>query len=1334
MTEDEGIPQDDRVNVKRVIILRHCQNKAIISLIINVMNQNSFPSRLVAGIIVALFFGVALYLRVALPYDQVFVGDWIKFTGVDAYYFMRIVDNLVHNFPHLNSFDPYLLYPGGGGPGPLNFFVYFLAGITWLVGLGSPTQHTVDIVGVYFPAILGALTVIPVYFIGKTLFNRWAGILAAGLIAVLPGEFLGRSILGFTDYHVAEVLFTTVAMLFLILAVKSATQSGMTFKHVKSRGWRTIVKPFIYSLLAGIFLGIYFLTWMGALLFVLIIFVYLVLQFIIDHLRGRATGYLCFVSTITFIVALLMFLPASPSLMSLASLFIVILVPIALTVLSSFMASRSIKPIFYPAAILGLGLVSLAIFHIVNPALLRAMIGSLGIFAWPTGTTVYEMEPLLFPGGNFSLTVAWANFTTSFFLCFVSLGILIYSVIKRGETDKTLFIIWSLVMLAATLSMRRFAYYFVINVALLAGYLSWLILEFSGFREKAAKPAEALIEAKKKDRQKKRQRDSSRSRANPVNMALGMIVVIFLVFYPNIGPLPGGAEPPINAAKYAPFAPSDAWYESLSWLKDNTPDPFDNPDFYYDLYEPPLPGESYNYPQTAYGVTAWWDYGYWITRIGHRIPKSNPGTGHRGEAIVFAAQDEAAAYYATSGVDLCGADHVVLSKFIASSTGYITEIRLNCFDSGNVKIAICSDCNGEPGTLLNKVDTSTAVVSGWNTITLPATSVTSDTAYWLAFNSDVPIVGYSGLTGTCRYKAASYSDFTFPSSAGIGFFSSQFLLLQAGYGTASLPPSLTAPMVTNASGASNTTASSARLNGNLTSTGSTATTAHVCWDDSDGGTNLDNWANDINLGIKDTGAFYTDISGLTSGRTYYYRCYATNAGGIAWATNSASFIAQTGQIQKLIGADDIAGLGLCGADHVVLSKFTASSTGYITEIRLNCFDSGNVKIAIYSDWNGEPGTLLNKVDTSTAVVSGWNTITLPATSVTSDTAYWLAFNSDAPVVGYSGQTGISRSKAASYSDFTFPSYAGIGFFSSQFLLLQAGYGTASLPPSLTAPMVTNASGASNTTASSARLNGNLTSTGSTATTVHVCWGDSDGGTNLDNWANDINLGIKDTGAFYTDISGLTSGRTYYYRCYATNAGGIAWAANSASFIAQTGQIQKLIGADVMQERGSNYVIVDYSTAMLIGGKFQAVATLSGNSPEKFFDVYYQPREDKLEPVILLYPEYYRSLLIRLYNFDGKQVVPRSSIVISFEERVSREGQPYKEITSAKSLPSYEEAEAYISSQESGNYRIVNDDPFVSPVPLQALEHYKLVYSSNGSKTMPSGGLIPEVKIFEYIGD
>lgn len=186
---------------------------------------------------------------------------------------MRLVDNLLSHFPQHITFDPYTFYPHGHTIGWPPFFDGLLAGIIWLIGLGSPSQHTIDVVGVYFPAILGALTLIPVYFIGKELFNRWVGVLSAGLVTLLPSGFLSKSILGFTDHHVAETLFTTVTILFLILAIKSAGQKQLVFNHLKCGEWAIIGKPLLYSLLAGIFLGIYLLTWVGGLLFIFLIFV-----------------------------------------------------------------------------------------------------------------------------------------------------------------------------------------------------------------------------------------------------------------------------------------------------------------------------------------------------------------------------------------------------------------------------------------------------------------------------------------------------------------------------------------------------------------------------------------------------------------------------------------------------------------------------------------------------------------------------------------------------------------------------------------------------------------------------------------------------------------------------------------------------------------------------------------------------------------------------------------------------------------------------------------------------------------------------------------------------
>ena len=110
------------------------------------------------------------------------------------------------------------------------------------------------------------------------------------------------------------------------------------------------------------------------------------------------------------------------------------------------------------------------------------------------------------------------------------------------------------------------------------------------------------------------------------------------------------------------------------------------------------------------------------------------------------------------------------------------------------------------------------------------------------------------------------------------------------------------------------------------------------------------------------------------------------------------------------------------------------------------------------------------------------------------------------------------------------------------------------------------------------------------------------------------------------------------------------------------------------------------------------------------------------PEYYIYPEYYRSLAARLYNFDGKAVTPEKTMVISYQELVSQEGIPFKAITGKQEFTSYEAAEAYLLSQESANYKIVSDNPFISPVPLDALKHYRLIHSSDDLS----------VKIFEYI--
>jgi len=607
------------------------------------ITQRIFKPNLIIAVTLLLFIAFALFLRVYLPYNQVFTDVGIKFTSNDSYSFMRLVDNLIHNFPRHTAADPYLHYPVYGGRVEINFFVWLITVAAWIIGLGAPSQHTVDVVGVYVPAVLGALTVIPIYFIGKELFNRWAGVLSAGLIAIIPGEYLGRSVLGFTDTNVAETSLTPIAMLFLILAIKAASQRQVTLSHLIHLDWASIKKPLIYSLLAAIFMGIYIFAWLGALLFVFITFVFFVVQFIIDHLKRKSTGYLAFVGVIFFFVTLVMAMSISSSMLYVASLVIATLAMLVLGYLSRLMANKELAPVYYPLTLLGLAGVGAGFLYLVSSSLFGSMLGAFSMFR-PTGAslTTVEMQPLISTLYGNRFAIAWGNFNIGFFLSPVALLILIYLIIKHGDAEKSLLAVWSLIILVATLGQRRFGYYLAVNVALLTGYLLWWVISRFSFSELNDRGTATVV------RRRRRRRGDSPIFTTYFVIAMKRAIVfllIFIVFAPNILLPSPKASPAVVVASNTPYAPSDAWVSSLTWLKDNSPEPFGSPDVYYQLQPALVGGASYVYPASAYGVLAWWDYGYWITRIAHRIPNANPSqdpVANKAVASFFTSKNETA--------------------------------------------------------------------------------------------------------------------------------------------------------------------------------------------------------------------------------------------------------------------------------------------------------------------------------------------------------------------------------------------------------------------------------------------------------------------------------------------------------------------------------------------------------------------------------------------------------------------------------------------------------------------------------------------------------------------
>lgn len=99
----------------------------------------------------------------------------------------------------------------------------------------------------------------------------------------------------------------------------------------------------------------------------------------------------------------------------------------------------------------------------------------------------------------------------------------------------------------------------------------------------------------------------------------------------------------------------------------------------------------------------------------------------------------------------------------------------------------------------------------------------------------------------------------------------------------------------------------------------------------------------------------------------------------------------------------------------------------------------------------------------------------------------------------------------------------------------------------TIPQLTS-NAASGITNNSSVISGSLLSDGGGTTAVTLYYGTSDGGTTTASWSNSITLGAQNLGDVFTTLNGLAANTTYFFRHFASNSAGSAWAASSSSFM------------------------------------------------------------------------------------------------------------------------------------------------------------------------------------------
>ena len=166
---------------------------------------------------------------------------WYQFSSTKAVINMSLYDWFHfhdYQFWFPEGVDRFGLRPG---------LLYTTAIIYWIItAIGIPV--TPFQVAFYFPAFMGGATVLVMYFLGKEILDRRAGLIAAFFLAFSPGH-MQRTVAGFYDNETIGVFAVLLVFLFFIKAVKSGKISngiyaGLSLGYL-ALSWGGLTYPFL---------------------------------------------------------------------------------------------------------------------------------------------------------------------------------------------------------------------------------------------------------------------------------------------------------------------------------------------------------------------------------------------------------------------------------------------------------------------------------------------------------------------------------------------------------------------------------------------------------------------------------------------------------------------------------------------------------------------------------------------------------------------------------------------------------------------------------------------------------------------------------------------------------------------------------------------------------------------------------------------------------------------------------------------------------------------------------------------------------------------------------
>lgn len=482
------------------------------------------------------------------PWIQYYNADYLSTHSIYEYFHW-------HDYKswYPEGIDRFILKPG------LTFTVVGVYNV--LNFLGFPI--TLYDVCYFFPAFMGGVTVLAMYFLGKEILDRKVGLFAAFFLALSPG-YMQRTVAGFFDNETIGVFSILMTFLFFLKAIRTGRIT--------------------YSIIGGIFSGFLALSWGGyQYVFYIIPIVVFMLVLLNKYNQNVLIAYAGVQGTGLFISALYINFRFDKILTTLDVGGLILFTGL-LVAYHILYTQRRESPKLYKR------IMNFLKWGIIPAAIILAVI----IYTVPDlipfgfGAKFQSiLNPLIRNQIAFVASVAehmpssWGIFYYNVLIPMMLLPLGLYFCFKRYIAADIFMIVFLLSIFYFTSSMIRIILIFAPAAALVGAYGLVNVLKIFGSYYK-----EQRLEIRRRRKKLLRRRKTlGKKEIYAVYLLVGFLCISQVVHATDL------ATTQLSHSQLVPGGVLHDWEYSLTWMRSN------------------LPGDTV--------VVSWWDYGYWLTPIGN---------------------------------------------------------------------------------------------------------------------------------------------------------------------------------------------------------------------------------------------------------------------------------------------------------------------------------------------------------------------------------------------------------------------------------------------------------------------------------------------------------------------------------------------------------------------------------------------------------------------------------------------------------------------------------------------------------------------------------------------